>query len=226
MRETERDVHNKMIINDGEVEKATVVLDQIKQESLKHLEGTDKCNTFSIKVETRWLRTPLTTLSQNDKDEIVGHKELGDKIIESAQNILRNQLPDFNGFQSTIFKQNLKQFYKVDKNMIQILHRGDIKSGHWFTISTVDCKEGTINWYDSIYNDLDEESKQQICAIMKPAGKNLIFQKCPVQLSRFLIGFQNDVPCLKGSWYCRGANVAMATYFMFFIEFSKKHLWL
>ena len=84
--------------------------------------------------------------------------------------------------------------------MIQILYRGDIKSGHWFTISTVDCKEGTINWYDSIYNDLDKESKQQICAIMKPAGKNLIFQKYPVQLSRFLIGFQNDVPCLKGSW--------------------------
>ena len=65
--------------------------------------------------------------------------------------------------------------------MIQILHRCDIKSGHWFTISTVDCKEGTINWYDSIYNDLDMESIQQICAIMKPTGKNLIFQKCPVQ---------------------------------------------
>ena len=143
---------------------------------------------------------PLTTLNQNDKDEIVGQKELGDKIIESAQNIVKNQFPDFNGLQSTIFKQNLKQFYKVHKNMVQILHGGDVKSGHWFTISTVDCKEGTINWYDSIYNDLDKESKQQICAIMKPAGKNLIFQKCPVQLSRFLIGFQNYVPCLKGSW--------------------------
>ena len=65
--------------------------------------------------------------------------------------------------------------------MIQILHRGDIKSGNWLIISTVDCKEGTINWYDSIYNDLDKESKQQICAIMKSAGKTLIFQKCPVQ---------------------------------------------
>ena len=47
MRETERDVHTKMIKTDGEVEKATVVLDQIKQENLKHLEGTDKCNTSS-----------------------------------------------------------------------------------------------------------------------------------------------------------------------------------
>ena len=165
MRETERDVHNKMLKNDGEVEKATIVLDQIKQENLKHLEGTDKRNTSSSNVETPWLRTPLITLNQNDKDEIVGHKELGDKIIESAQNILRNQFPDFNGFQSTIFKQNLKHFNKVDKNMTQILHRGDIKSEHWFTISTVDCKEGTINWHDSIYNDSDKESKQQICAI-------------------------------------------------------------
>ena len=79
MRETERDVHNKMIKTDGEVEQATVVLDQIKQKSLKHLEGTDKCNTSSSNVERSWLRTPLTTLNQNDKDEIVGHKELGDK---------------------------------------------------------------------------------------------------------------------------------------------------
>ena len=119
--------------------------------------------------------------NQNDKDEIVGHKKLGDRIIESAQNILRNQFPDFNSFQSAMFKQNLNHFNEVDKNMIQILHRGDIKSGHWFTISTVDCKEGTINWYDSIYNDLDKESKQLIFAIMKPAEKNLIFQKCPAQ---------------------------------------------
>ena len=65
--------------------------------------------------------------------------------------------------------------------MIQILHRSDIKSEHWFTISTVDCKEGQINWYDSMYNDLNKESKQQICAILKPTGKHLIFQKCPTQ---------------------------------------------
>ena len=37
MRETESRVHNKMIKTDGEVEKAAVVLDQIKQENLKVL---------------------------------------------------------------------------------------------------------------------------------------------------------------------------------------------
>ena len=59
MRETESEVHNKMIKTDGEVEKATVVLDHIKQENLKHLEGTDKCNTSSSNVETLWVRTRL-----------------------------------------------------------------------------------------------------------------------------------------------------------------------
>ena len=63
MRETERDVHTKMIKTDGEVEKATVVLNQIKQDNLKHLKGTDKCNTSSSNVEIPWLRTPLNILS-------------------------------------------------------------------------------------------------------------------------------------------------------------------
>ena len=122
-RETERDVHNKMIKTDDEVEEATVVLDQIKQENLEHLEGTDRCNTSSSNVETLWLRTPLTTLNQNDKDEIVGHKELGEKIIESAQNILRNQFSDFIGFQSTLVKQNLKHFrQKHDSNLASRWH--------------------------------------------------------------------------------------------------------
>ena len=35
--------------------------------------------------------------------------------------------------------------------------------------------------HDSIYSELDNDSKQQICATMKPAGKNLTFQKFRVQ---------------------------------------------
>ena len=61
-RQTERDVHNKMIKTDDVVEKATV-LDQIKEENLKHPESTDKCNTSSSNVEIPWQRTPLNTLN-------------------------------------------------------------------------------------------------------------------------------------------------------------------
>ena len=34
--------------------------------------------------------------------------------------------------------------------MVQILHCGYIESENWFVISTVNCKEGYVNWYDSI----------------------------------------------------------------------------
>lgn len=50
--------------------------------------------------------------------------------------------------------------------MVQILHRGSMKSGHWFTISSLDCDQGSINVFESVYDDLDQESKSQICSIL------------------------------------------------------------
>lgn len=133
------------------------------------------------KEETPWLKTELFTLTKTDKDEIEGKCQLDDKIIEASQSILKQQFPNFNGFQSTLFKQNIKHFKKEDKNMIQILHRGTIDSGHWLTVSTVECKDGQVNWFDSLFNDLDVDTKRQICAIMKSEGSQLHFLKCPVQ---------------------------------------------
>ena len=54
--------------------------------------------------------------------------------------------------------------------MTQILHRGTTDSGRWFTVSTVDCKDGQVNWFDSSFTDLDVDTKEQICAIMKSGG--------------------------------------------------------
>ena len=65
--------------------------------------------------------------------------------------------------------------------MVQILHRGDSKSEHWYTVSTVGCSEGSVNWYDSSYNELDFDSKVQICSILKYDGKVLKFNKIPLQ---------------------------------------------
>ena len=75
----------------------------------------------------------------------------------------------------------MKQFKKIDNNMVQILHRCHTKSGHWFTVSTIGCNEGSVNWYDSSYNELDFDSKYQICSILKYDGKALKFNKIPVR---------------------------------------------
>ena len=65
--------------------------------------------------------------------------------------------------------------------MIQILHRGSPGLGHWLTISNLNCQEGTVNVFDSFYNDIDKESKFQIANILKPTGKNIKFNIIPVQ---------------------------------------------
>lgn len=123
----------------------------------------------------------MFTLDIKDREDISGQSQLNDKIIDAAQKILLKQFTDFNGFQPTCFKQNLKHFKTVNENMVQILHRGDIKNGHWFTISTVGCKDGNVNWFDSIYSDLDGESKNQICSIVNHSGKQVKFHRYPVQ---------------------------------------------
>ena len=82
------------------------------------------------------------------------------KVIDATQTIMKKQFndsPKINGFQSAIFKQNTKLFKKIDKEMVQILHRGSADSGHWFTISTLNC-----NVFDSAFNDIDKESKKKI----------------------------------------------------------------
>ena len=57
--------------------------------------------------------------------------------------------------------------------MVQILHRSDTKSGHWFIISTVDCKEGYVSWYDSSFNEKGLDGKFQKFSIFKYDGKVL-----------------------------------------------------
>ena len=76
-----------------------------------------------------------------------------------------------------MMKQNLNHFKKSNHNMVQILHRGDSKSGHWFTVSTAGCNEGCVNWYDSQFNDLDMESKLQISTILKYDVETIKFNK-------------------------------------------------
>ena len=51
----------------------------------------------------------------------------------------------------------------------------------WLTISNLNCQEGTVNVFDSFYNDIDKESKLQIANILKPTGKNIKFNIIPVQ---------------------------------------------
>ena len=73
--------------------------------------------------------------------------------------------PKINGFQSVLNKQHVSHLKKkkvnkknkknnnnnnkIEKDIVQILHRSSSTSGHWFTISTLNCSEGSVNVFDN-----------------------------------------------------------------------------
>ena len=121
------------------------------------------------------MKASAFTLKLQDKIHIEGKELFNDRITDAAQKIIKTQFKDplINGFQSTLLKENVTYFKEIDKDMVQILHRGSSGSGHWFTVSAIGCQEGSINVFDSIYNDIDQESKVRICSILKHKDKSL-----------------------------------------------------
>ena len=132
---------------------------------------------------TKWISVSKYSLNSKDKHDIENKELLNDKIIDAAQETMKNQFtnPKINGFQSVLNKQRAHRFNMVEKDMVQILHRGSVISGHWFTISTLNCPEGTVNVFDSMYTDIDQESKSQILNILRHTGKSVRFHLIPVQ---------------------------------------------
>ncbi len=45
------------------------------------------------------------------------------------------------------------------ENYVQVYH---CRNNHWITVTTVGCKEGEINVYDSLYTTLDSATKTKI----------------------------------------------------------------
>ena len=157
--------------------------DTIGNES-KKLKVPKNDSTESQNDQTKiWVNVSKQTLNFKDKQNIDTKELLNDKTIDVAQAIMKNQFinPKINGFQSVLNKQRVTGFNKVEKDMVQILHRGSLGSGHWLTISTLNCPEGTVNVFDSMYNDLDQECKSQVLSILKYKGKTVKFHMIPVQ---------------------------------------------
>ena len=74
-----------------------------------------------------WVKVNKHTLTQKDKTDIKTKQLLNDKVIDTAQEIMKSQFidPKIYGFQSVLNKQR-ESFQKVENGMIQILHRGPI----------------------------------------------------------------------------------------------------
>ena len=72
--------------------------------------------------------------------------------INFAQRVLHSQFPD-------VIIPYLKQFQKKSEIIccgIQVIHDS---CNHWIMASRIGCDTGKVNWYDSLYTHVNEQTK-------------------------------------------------------------------
>ena len=112
-QEAEKEVTNKKVKLVDQENKASNY--QAEQDNFSNVEIKDTSSTSSSKADTPWIEMSLTKLNQNDRDEIIRNKDVSDRIVESAQTILRTQFPGIYGVQSTLLSRILKIWNKKIK---------------------------------------------------------------------------------------------------------------
>ena len=87
--------------------------------------------------------------------EIISCEKLSDLHINFAQTLLKLQFPCVNGLQNTLL-QSKNNPDKPLQDQLQVIHC--CTRDHWIVASTVNCKDGEVNIYDSVYSTVDEET--------------------------------------------------------------------
>lgn len=106
-------------------------------------------------------------IGSKEVEEIIMGNELSDLHVNMAQNLLKAQFPQFNGFCSTLLQGKELPVQPADavKNKVQIIHCN--KRHHWIVATTVKCENGQVLVIDSLYKSLDDETKDTVCQLFQ-----------------------------------------------------------
>ena len=147
-------------------------------------------------------------MTQKDRDDILKGKWLNDSIINAAQSLLKHDLCllPVGSLQNTLLIA-ICQCDIICDGSVQILHSG---GNHWITISTVDqsavdqsavgqravgqsavgqsavdqsAEQLTVKIYDALDNELPQETKQQVAALLNTRESAIAFEHRPVQVN-------------------------------------------
>ena len=87
-----------------------------------------------------------------DIERIIMGEELTDETINHAQRLLKSK------YQSTLLQGNKMALTDTQiHNKVQIIHCR--RRNHWIAATSVNCKEGEVKIYDSVFNSCDKETK-------------------------------------------------------------------
>ena len=104
----------------------------------------------------------MNGLTEKDRSTLTQNGWLTDNIINAAQGLLKRQFPHINGLQEVGLCRTL--FFAIQtEEFIQVLHNGH---DHWVTVSTIGCKAGEINAFDSLPPALTSSKMNQIAALL------------------------------------------------------------
>ena len=95
----------------------------------------------------------------SDKDiETLENGWLTDEHMLKANNVLKKDYPSADGLQDTLLQQNFS-WDIPSSEFVQVLH---VNGNHWITISNIGVSDQSVNVYDSLYNGINQATKELI----------------------------------------------------------------
>ena len=88
-------------------------------------------------------------------------EKLSDLNINAAQRKLKQQFPNVNGLESTLYQIKERKLTENQvKNKIQIIHC--LHKEHWIVATTVGCEANVVKVYDSAFHSIDRATEKVI----------------------------------------------------------------
>ena len=166
------------------------------------VEVQDRATEDQIVVHSRAELTPVVDLSLDlsgqatehdvspqkkrlkliDSEHIIMGEELTDTEINLAQQLLKKQFPNLNGFTSTLLQDKKRALTeKTVRDKVQIIFcKG---RHHWVVASTKNCTIGHVKVYDSLFTYPDKEMERVIVNLFQWNSTEVVvkFARCQKQ---------------------------------------------
>ena len=137
------------------------------------------CNSTSTDVVDLTVVNTETAKAHLEDHQLVlsSNAWLDDKIIDLGQAMLKKQHPHIGGLQSVVLGEKLA-FTLQTEEFVQVLN---INNNHWIVISTIGCKQATVNVYDSLHGRLPSHAKCVIADLLRSQEAEITINYMDVQ---------------------------------------------
>lgn len=160
----------------------------------------------------RWVLIGGILLHQTDREILQSPSaRLNDNHINTAQEILTRQFPQYHGMQHTTCQWG-KGFTPSDSPFVQIVW---VNGNHWICISSIGCSDGEVNLFDSLNYPLSA-SVQHVAALSHTKKSKLNLWQIDVQQQQntcdyglFAIAFATSLCYGQEPHHCNYKQFAM-----------------